>query len=77
MGTLTCVARSHVQAEVPGQPDKFLVFPFGLSWSEVTASNLLTVDEVAAQTLLMMCGVGKLTSYPLRLARYSDKVFYL
>ncbi|CAL5227973.1 g11022 [Coccomyxa viridis] len=35
---------NHLTAEVPGQKDRFLVFPFGLLWNEVTASNLLLVD---------------------------------
>ncbi|BDA46009.1 Putative aldolase class 2 protein PA3430 [Coccomyxa sp. Obi] len=35
---------NHLTAEVPGQKDHFLVFPFGLLWNEVTASNLLLVD---------------------------------
>ncbi len=34
----------HLQAEVPGHKDRFLVYPFGLLWNEVTASNLLLVD---------------------------------
>lgn len=36
---------NHLTALVPGTKDKFLVFPFGLLWSEVTASSLLVVDE--------------------------------
>ena len=40
---------NHLTCTVPspekGQPDNFLVFPYGLSWSEVTASNLLLMDE--------------------------------
>ena len=35
-----------MQAEVPGRPGEFLVFPFGLLWNEVTASSLLLVDMV-------------------------------
>ncbi|KAK9803413.1 hypothetical protein WJX72_009270 [[Myrmecia] bisecta] len=34
---------NHLTLAVPGEPDKFLVIPYGLLWSEVTASNLLTV----------------------------------
>ena len=30
---------------VPGTSDRFLVIPYGLLWSEVTASNLLLIDE--------------------------------
>ena len=29
---------------MPGHKDRFLVYPFGLLWNEVTASNLLLVD---------------------------------
>lgn len=36
---------NHLTAAVPDMPDHFLVFPFGLLWSEVTASNLLLVDS--------------------------------
>ncbi len=38
------LTNTRLQAEVPGQKDRFLVFPFGLLWNEVTASNLLLVD---------------------------------
>lgn len=34
---------NHLTATVPGKPDRFLVNPFGLYWSEVTASSLLEV----------------------------------
>lgn len=42
-----CVAgiNNHLTALVPGTKDRFLVYPFGLHWSEVTASSLLVVDE--------------------------------
>ena len=36
---------NHITAEVPDMPGHFLVFAFGLHWSEVTASNLLLVDS--------------------------------
>lgn len=36
---------NHLTATVPGMPGHFLVFPFGLLWSEVTASNLLLMDS--------------------------------
>ena len=29
---------------VPGTRDRFLCIPYGLNWSEVTASNLLLLD---------------------------------
>lgn len=36
---------NHLTAVVPGMPGHFLVFAFGLLWSEVTASNLLLMDH--------------------------------
>lgn len=36
---------SHISARVPDQPDLFLVNPYGLLFEEVTASNLVKVDE--------------------------------
>lgn len=35
---------NHLTATIPGKPGSFLVNPFGLYWSEVTASNLIEVD---------------------------------
>lgn len=34
---------NHLTAVVPGTPDQFYIPPFGLHWSEVRASELLTV----------------------------------
>ena len=36
---------NHLTAMIPGLQGHFLVFPFGLLWSEVTASNLLLMDN--------------------------------
>ena len=36
---------NHLSLRVPGEPGHFLVNPFGLHYSEVTASNLVKVDE--------------------------------
>eukprot|EP00192_Tetraselmis_astigmatica_P020867 CAMPEP_0117686270 /NCGR_PEP_ID=MMETSP0804-20121206/22331_1 /TAXON_ID=1074897 /ORGANISM="Tetraselmis astigmatica, Strain CCMP880" /LENGTH=279 /DNA_ID=CAMNT_0005497893 /DNA_START=141 /DNA_END=976 /DNA_ORIENTATION=+ len=36
---------NHLTVMVPGTTDRFLVIPYGMLWSEVTASNLLLVDE--------------------------------
>lgn len=45
---------NHLTAAVPDMPGHFLVFPFGLLWSEVTASNLLLVDsEVSLQFCIL------------------------
>lgn len=35
---------NHFTVAVPGQPGQFFVPPFGLHWSEIKASELLTVD---------------------------------
>lgn len=35
---------NHLSVAVPGQPGHFYLPPFGLHWSEVRASELLTVD---------------------------------
>ena len=32
---------------VPGTTDRFLCIPYGLLWDEVTASNLLMLDEAS------------------------------
>jgi ribulose-5-phosphate 4-epimerase/fuculose-1-phosphate aldolase len=39
---------NHFTLAVPGAPDRFLVKPHGLFMSEVTASNLITVDSKGA-----------------------------
>ena len=36
--------RNHLTARVPDEPDKFLMNPVGLMWSEITASDFLKVD---------------------------------
>ncbi len=36
---------NHISARVPGQPNRFLINLFGLRFDEVTASNLVTLDE--------------------------------
>ena len=36
---------NHISARVPGQPNRFLLNLFGLRFDEVTASNLVTLDE--------------------------------
>jgi ribulose-5-phosphate 4-epimerase/fuculose-1-phosphate aldolase len=35
---------NHFTMMVPGSEDRFLLIPYGLHWSEVTASNLIEVD---------------------------------
>ena len=36
---------NHISLRVPGEPGCYLINPFGLHYSEVTASNLVKVDE--------------------------------
>lgn len=35
---------NHFSLEVPGEPDKFLINPQGLHWSEITPGDLMVVD---------------------------------
>jgi ribulose-5-phosphate 4-epimerase/fuculose-1-phosphate aldolase len=35
---------THISAAVPGEPEHYLINPFGLRFDEVTASNLVKVD---------------------------------
>jgi ribulose-5-phosphate 4-epimerase/fuculose-1-phosphate aldolase len=35
---------NHITVKVPGEPDAFLINPFGLHFSEVKASNLVKID---------------------------------
>ncbi len=41
---------NHFTVCVPGQPDQFLILPFGLHWSEAKASDMIVFNE-AGQTL--------------------------
>jgi len=36
---------NHFSMELPGHPDKFLINPQGLHWSEITPSDLMIVNE--------------------------------
>ncbi len=36
---------NHFTAQLPETQDQYLVLPFGLHWSEASASNLITFDE--------------------------------
>jgi len=36
---------NHFSLEVPGEPDKFLINPQGLHWSEITPGDLMVVHE--------------------------------
>ena len=35
---------THISARVPGQPDQFLINPYGMLFDEITASSLVKVD---------------------------------
>src|ERR1700688_517571 len=35
---------NHLTLLVPGYPDRFLLAPFGLHWSEVRASDFMVID---------------------------------
>src|SRR5689334_19024674 len=35
----------HFSAQVPGVPNRFILNPMGLFWSEITASKLIVVDH--------------------------------
>lgn len=35
---------NHITARVPGEPEHFLINPFGLAYNEVCASNLVKID---------------------------------
>lgn len=36
---------THISLRVPGQPDQFLINPYGLCFEEITASSLVKVDH--------------------------------
>ncbi len=36
---------THISARVPGQPDEFLINPYGMLFEEITASSLVKVDH--------------------------------
>jgi ribulose-5-phosphate 4-epimerase/fuculose-1-phosphate aldolase len=39
---------NHFTVQVPGQPGRYLILPFGLHWSEARASDLVVFDESGA-----------------------------
>jgi len=47
---------NHLTCAAPGRCDVFLCAPYGLAWSEVTASNLVLVDERG----MILEGVGEI-----------------
>jgi ribulose-5-phosphate 4-epimerase/fuculose-1-phosphate aldolase len=41
----TDLIATHISARVPGEPDHFLINPYGMLFGEITASSLLKLDE--------------------------------
>src|SRR3954471_17988387 len=39
---------NHFTVQVPGEPGRYLILPFGLHWSEARASDLVVFDESGA-----------------------------
>jgi len=54
---------NHITLRVPGE-DAFLINPFGLLWSEVTASNLIKIDSDGNK----LCG----SDYPVNMAGFTQ-----
>jgi ribulose-5-phosphate 4-epimerase/fuculose-1-phosphate aldolase len=49
---------NHISSRVPGEPDAFLINPYGMLYEEITASSLLKVDH--AGTMLYKPDFGAL-----------------
>ena len=41
---MTDIIYTHITARVPGEPEHFLINPYGLMWEEITASSLVKID---------------------------------
>lgn len=41
---MTDVIYTHITARVPGEPNHFLINPYGYLWEEITASSLVKID---------------------------------
>jgi ribulose-5-phosphate 4-epimerase/fuculose-1-phosphate aldolase len=52
---------NHLTCSVPGKPDRYLQIPFGLHWSEITASCFLEVSHDGK--VLKGEGEGELSGY--------------
>lgn len=44
LGWQTGIIYNHITMRVPGAPGQFLINPFGLMYTEITASNLIKID---------------------------------
>ena len=58
---------NHITLRVPGE-ESFLINPFGLLWSEVTASNLVKIDSDGNK----LCG----SPYPVNLAGFTQHAVF-
>jgi ribulose-5-phosphate 4-epimerase/fuculose-1-phosphate aldolase len=58
---------NHITLRVPGE-EAFLINPFGLLWSEVTASNLIKIDPEGNK----LCG----SPYPVNLAGFTQHAVF-
>jgi ribulose-5-phosphate 4-epimerase/fuculose-1-phosphate aldolase len=41
---MTDLIYTHITARVPGEPEHFLINPYGFLWEEITASSLVKID---------------------------------
>ncbi|WP_420381257.1 class II aldolase/adducin family protein [Novosphingobium sp.] len=59
---------NHISVKVPGQDDAFLINPYGLLYSEVTASNLVKID-IDGNTL-------GASAYPVNKAGFTQHAYF-
>lgn len=50
---------THISARVPGEPEHFLINPYGMMFSEVTASSLVKIDHEGNIVAPSQYGVNK------------------
>lgn len=55
---LTELIYNHITLRVPDHPDQFLINPFGLAYSEITASSLMKIDRAGEILLQPDHGLG-------------------
>src|SRR3546814_10487149 len=66
---------THLSARVPGPEDHFLINPFGLMFDEITASNLVKVDQegnVLSQTEYQINPAGFVIHGAIHMARSEE-----
>lgn len=49
---------THISARVPGEPDQFLINPYGMLFDEITASSLVKVDHAGQPLMESAYGVN-------------------